>query len=104
MDNNKLRDVLGKARLFIECSPLKIVENKLGRLERDKICAEIDSILSTPSRNCDVGMSDDWLERFNVVCERCSGSDCDHRLFKDEEICDCFARWLQMPYEEGGAK
>ena len=60
--------------------------------------------LAAPARNCDVGTADDWLARFSVVCERCSGSDCDHRLFKDEEVCDCFARWAQMPYEEGGAK
>lgn len=66
----------------------------------------LDAALSAPPRSCDVGTADDWMARFSVVCERCSGSDCDHRLFKDEEVCDCFARWLQMPYvkKEGGAK
>lgn len=53
--DNKLRDVLRKARLFIACSPLKTVENNSGRLERDKVCAEIDAILSEPSKNCEVG-------------------------------------------------
>lgn len=62
-------------------------------------CDIIDAALAEPPRNCDVGTADDWLARFNVVCERCYGSDCDHRLFKNEEVCDCFARWLQMPYE-----
>lgn len=60
--------------------------------------------LAAPARNCDVGTADDWLARFSAVCERCSGSDCDHRQFKDEEVCDCFARWLQMPYKEGETK
>lgn len=80
---------------------------KVPDADADKFAAFIsglESELRTPRRNCDVGTADDWLARFNVVCERCSGSDCDHRLFKDEEVCDCFARWLQMPYKEGGGK
>lgn len=64
----------------------------------------LESALKTSRRNCDVGTADDWLARFRVVCEHCSGSDCDHRLFKDEEVCDCFARWLQMPYKGGDKK
>ena len=74
------------------------------RNEKDDAVAMSRAALAASPRNCDVGTADDWMARFSVVCERCSGSDCDHRLFKDEEVCDCFARWMQMPYKakEGG--
>ena len=48
-----MRDLLRKARTFIECSPLKSVENNSGCIDRDKICAEIDAALAAPARNCD---------------------------------------------------
>ena len=109
MDNNKLKDVLRKARLFIECSPLKIVENNLGCLERDKICAEIDSILSTSSRNCDVGTAEEQAERMDKFCDS-HGHGCDGHCTYACENCEfvsvdrCELAWAQMPYKEGGAK
>lgn len=82
-----------------------VIEATLDELEQlPNLTYKEVTISATPRRNCDVGTADDWVARFSIVCERCSGSDCDHRLFKDEEVCDCFARWLQMPYKEGGAK
>lgn len=74
-----------------------------GETERNVVANRqmIRVALAAPPRNCDVGTADDWMSRFNIFCEHCSGSDCDHRLFKDEEECDCFARWLAMPCNEG---
>ena len=92
--NNKLREALTKIftltnSLDDECAVDPVEIRDIAR-----------AALSEPVKNCEVGTADDWLARFNVACERCSGSDCDHRLFKDEEVCDCFSRWLQTPYEE----
>ena len=70
---------------------------ELARTACDRMNKEAE--IGRPRRNCDVGTADDWMARFSIVCERCSGSDCDHRLFKDEEVCDCFARWLQCHYK-----
>lgn len=110
----EVREAVTDCNQFSDAAKLREALTKILDLTNslDEGCAvypvEIRDIakaaLAEPARNCDVGTADDWLARFNVVCERCSGSDCDHRLFKDEEVCDCFARWLQMPYEEGGEK
>ena len=117
--NNKLREALIKARSEIchfdrfRCQSLSYENGNIQANCADVLCSwrglceaktAINAALAEPVRNCEVGTADDWLARFRAVCERCSGSDCDHRLFKDEEVCDCFSRWLQMPYVEGGAK
>lgn len=107
--NNKLRETMIEVLEYIETFHKYITPGKGKKLTAlfavaDTIRDKARAALAEPARNCDVGTAEDWLSRFNTVCERCSGSDCDHRLFKDEEVCDCFARWLQMPYEEGDAK
>ena len=70
MDRNKLRDLLRKARTFIECSPLKRVENDSGCIDRDMICAEIDAALAPPARNCDrfTNETDAQIAFLNEVC------------------------------------
>lgn len=52
--------------------------------------------LSALPRNCDVGTPEEQVERHDEWCDRdkCIPKDCTF----------CFAKWLQMPYEEGGAK
>ena len=103
--NNQLREAL---KLCVDemCNrcrePAAARGNPLPCLSGCEPVRKAKAVLAAPPRNCDVGTADDWIERFSVVCERCSGSDCDHRIFKDEEVCDCFARWLQMAYEKGG--
>ena len=101
--NNKLREACANIAEYARSAMCHATDTHvLGYLNQIEGWAK--AALAEPIKNCEVGTEDDWLERFSVVCERCSGSDCDHRLFKDEEVCDCFARWLQMPYKEGGAK
>ena len=53
--------------------------------------------LAAPARNCDVGTAEEQVERHREWCSRATNyshccSDCRN----------CFARWAQMPYEEGG--
>lgn len=106
MDRNKLSDVLKKALLFIECSPLKIVESSLGRLDSDEICAEIDAALAEPVKNCEVGTAAEQSERFDKFChanintERCCGDCPAFRTTRD----DCELIWAQMPYESEAGK
>lgn len=62
------------------------------------------SAISAPPRNCDVGTTDDQIDRMLAFCVRkgkCSR--CEHHkigtLFRQ-----CTLRWANMPYEGGGAK
>ena len=64
-----------------------------------RLCEIISKVLDIPRRNCDVGTPEEQVERHREWCRHDNdGSRCciDCRL--------CFARWAQMPYEEGGAK
>lgn len=109
--NNKLREAVVEIIDYLEPIRKWTMPSKENRTRLTTLFAVVDTVytkaknaLAEPVKNCEVGTVDDWLARFSVVCERCSGSDCDHRLFKDEEVFDCFARWLQMPYKEGENK
>lgn len=71
--------------------------------------AVIESALSKPPRNCDVGTADEQAKRFHSFCEKfqsriqgmcspqCPCKDCCDK-------CQCLIKWAQTPYEEGGAK
>ena len=56
--------------------------------------------LSAPPRNCDVGTTDEQVERFQWFCDT---RPCDCCKLKDKvnETLDCAIHWAQMPYEEG---
>ena len=68
-------------------------------VSRDKLADAIDigvSALATPPRNCDIGNALEQVSRHRIWC-KCGGA-C-------AVSCKmCFAKWSQMPYEEGGAK
>ena len=73
--------------------------------KREKAAIEADA-LAAPPRNCDVGTAEEQFERWQAFCGRhdanCTGCPCD-----DGHTCTlayCFAKWAQMPCEEGGAK
>ena len=62
------------------------------------------SALSAPPRNCDVGTAEEQSERYEKFCyaHRSREKGCG-----DCPLCDipcCEFAWLQMPYEEGGAR
>ena len=63
-----------------------------------------DNALAEPLRNCDVGTTDDQIDRMLAFCGRKGKcSKCEHHkigtLFRQ-----CTLRWAQMPYNEGCAK
>lgn len=58
--------------------------------------------LSAPPRNCDVGTAEEQVSRYCKMCtiiSRNGTRSCDY-----SKCNKCFAKWGQMPYEEGGAK
>lgn len=103
MDGNKLRDALRKARVFIDCSPLKKVEDDFGCIDRDEICAEIDAILAEPIKNCEVGTAEEQEDRFRRYCNS-RGTFCGDCPLYNNRRGECRFAWAQMPYEEGGDK
>ena len=52
-----------------------------------------------PRRNCDVGTPKEKMRRFIRFC-RCDCKACP--IGKTDKL--CLDEWLQMPYEDGGAK
>lgn len=107
-DVAKLREAL--AYLFTLIDMRKLV---LDCDETEEIYAvqvmldECRAALAAPPRNCDVGTADEQFERFGQFCNRydddCTGCPCD-TADSSWNFTNCFARWAQMPYEEGGAK
>lgn len=64
----------------------------------------VNAALAEPLRNCDVGTAEEQSERYEKFCyaHRSREKGCG-----DCPLCDivcCGFAWLQMPYEEGGAR
>lgn len=90
MSNNKMREAL---EAVYECA-------KDGVLTiRESAFKKVLEALGEPIRNCDVGTAEEQAKRLKKICytqDRCV--DCP--LFKEgDNICDCYLRWSQMPYE-----
>ena len=60
--------------------------------------AVIESALSKPPRNCDVGTADAQVNRYNKFCMQRACSECPFYVASD--LLACGVRWAQMPYEE----
>ena len=58
----------------------------------------VDSALSAPPRNCDVGTVDAQVSRYNKFCMQRACSECPFYVASD--LLACGVRWSQMPYEE----
>ena len=114
--NNKLREALSVARMFVKESSMVSGRDLLvndGKHEpyvltpKDAL-KKIDAALAAPARNCDVGTAEEQYKRFMNMCNskdvrQCA--ECSMRGFTPGCSRDrCFANWAQMPYEEGGAK
>lgn len=61
---------------------------------RDKVKAA----LAEPPRNCDVGTAEEQAKRHVGWCDRLN------HCSRTHSCRECFAKWAQMPYEEGGEK
>lgn len=96
-DCAKLREALKAARVAIEAA-----KEKMG-VDNPVILEIIDAVLfAAPPRNCDVGTVKEQFERWQAFCGRqdpdCKGCPCDG---PECSFAFCFAKWAQMPYEDG---
>ena len=97
----KMRDALEQAKRVLHCA---IVSDILKGEDAHKAFNAITATLSAPPRNCDVGSAEEQSERYEKFCyaHRSREKGCG-----DCPLCDipcCEFAWLQMPYEEGGAR
>ena len=63
--------------------------------------AVIETAISAPPRNCDIGTAEEQEERHNRWCKSMKQRTKDCWVVGCRK---CFAAWAQMPYEEGGAE
>ena len=107
----KMREALVKAKKAIchhakyVCQSLSWENSDIQSNCGDILCAHrdlceaktaINAALAEPPRNCDIGNALEQVSRHRIWC-KCGGA-C-------AVSCKmCFAKWSQMPYEEGGAK
>ena len=68
-----------------------------------------ESALAAPPRNCDVGTAEEQEARFNKFCSSYYNinnvdGECNACPLNDNVKTTCEFAWMQMPYEEGGAK
>lgn len=95
-DCAKMREALQQAKVAILAARKKMgVDNPI-------ILEIIDAALAAPPRNCDVGTVKEQFERWQAFCGRhdpvCKGCPCDG---PECSFAFCFAKWAQMPYEDG---
>ena len=73
---------------------------------RDKLADAIDigvAALAEPVKNCEVGTAREMANRFADFCGcRVCDHTCPARMSDDVYQVECYAKWSQMPYEEGG--
>ena len=100
-----MREALEKVRFYL---PYFLQYMRLHREDAEgggyyeRILDVVNSALSAPPRNCDVGTAYEQSERFYSFCLRhkyCSSCPC-----KYTEKTSCSINWARMPYEEGGAE
>lgn len=76
---------------------------QLAEDDCDRMNKEVE--LSRPTRNCDVGTAEEQAQRFKKFCYiyplNCRG--CPFKNIANTHN-ECAIFWLQMPYEEGGAR
>ena len=97
----KMREALEQAKRVLHCA---IVSDILKGEDARKAFNAVTATLSAPPRNCDVGTAEEQSERYEKFCyaHRSREKGCG-----DCPLCDipcCEFAWLQMPYEEGGAR
>lgn len=106
-NNQKLREALELCDKIM--SDVVAGTRDISPLEAfDEMGGIIDKALAAPLRNCEVGSAEEQYERLESFCTRhfryandnpCAGCP----LFKDDSL-PCVYRFLQMPYEKGGAE
>ncbi len=106
-DCAKLREALENAySLLCEGIATEVDDELEHPFHLELACEKIQAALTVPPRQCDVGTAQEQIKRWQAFCNRydddCTGCPCEAADTWD--YTGCFAKWAQMPYEEGGAK
>ena len=99
--NNKLREACANIAEYARSAMCHATDaHALGYLNQIEGWAK--AALAEPVKNCEVGTAEEQAKRLHRFCisQDCVTCPCD--LGKADGRCE-FA-WMQMPYEEGGAK
>ena len=102
--NNKLREACANIAEYARSAMCHTTDaHVLGYLNQIEGWAK--AALAEPVKNCEVGTVEEQLERWHVFCNQydadCTDCPCGRNSYS---LTYCFAKWAQMPYEEGGAK
>ena len=102
-----MRDALMEASIALSSA----IHHHMTDDDAKECLAVIESAISAPPRNCDVGTAEEQEKRFYAFCGynrfqsgikgMCS-SLCP--CIRCRDMCNCLTKWSQMPYEKGGAK
>lgn len=100
----KMRDALSDA-CYAMFNFLKMQNG--GYEEMAEALDKAKATLAEPPRNCDVGTSEEQLDRYGLFCQnKCPI--CEKRyschICGERYRMKCMVAWSQMPYEEGGAE
>lgn len=105
--SSKLREALNQLLGLID-NEILVFSNGLDPSEVSNAQYQIDKAdeaLAEPPRNCDVGTAKEQHERHLKFCdEHARYMRCSQCPAGSNNIVTCHFTWMQMPYEEGGAK
>lgn len=110
---NKLREALLQASIALSSA----THNDLTEGEAEEYLAVVNTVLTEPLKNCEVGTPEEHFERFNKFCgwyqsdwsgserkEKCSACPLKEKGLActgDKNTVPCILYWLLMPYEKG---
>lgn len=94
----KMREALVNISKYADCAAMR-QHDATTQHYIEQIRKWAEAALAEPRRNCDVGTAGEQVERHREWC----GRDIDYSHCCND-CRNCFARWVQMPYEEGGNK
>ena len=105
-DYNKAREVLTRVHAFLSnlCRDARCDDHCSECLGASDLADDVYDVIHAPPRNCDVGTAEEQYTRFNRYCTARLKDDKPRpcRAGMTSSPCSwCFARWAQMPYEEG---
>ena len=97
---NGTQSVIAKCMEILNSIPGGVPYDGLIDDVADELCDLRDShvkpALAATPRNCDIGTALEQVSRHRIWCKCGGGCAVSCKM--------CFAKWSQMPYEEGGAK
>ena len=107
--NSKQREELQRISAAFIMYPVGYgLQNLQCKMSLQEIKDIVDTILAEPPRNCDVGTPEEQAKKW--YWRYCQGHKCHtcplgpRKWSETDKFTLCFSEWLQMPYDEGGAK